>query len=119
LNVDNDVDTAGMPDHPGSTRWIYSADSPGGNGGPPAQYGTTYLSFNTPTTSPLDQQCGRAVFSDVHLVATQTDAKTFPDECTSASPTTEEQALTFLFFDLSSCVQDDTKPPPPPPPPNQ
>jgi hypothetical protein len=83
---------------PLSTRWIYYGDKTGPN------YGTAYLSFNTPVKAAVDKQCGRAVFSDLHV--------------SSGGGTTlsqQEAALEFLFFDLSSCVQDDTKPPPPPP----
>jgi hypothetical protein len=99
---------------PASTRWIYNADA--------ANYGvyaTVYMSFNTPLGMPPAMQCGRAVFSDVHLSGTSND-QTFPAECAAADPDmshhTNEQALEFLFFDLSSCVQDNTKPPPTPPP---
>jgi hypothetical protein len=61
------------------------------------------------------------VFSDVHLSGVSNDG-TFPAECTNPNIDSppghagNEKALEFLFFDLSSCVQDDTKPPPPPPP---
>jgi hypothetical protein len=47
-----DVKAAGLPTYPDSTSWLYFADSPGADGGPPASYDTTYLSFNTPTTAP-------------------------------------------------------------------
>jgi hypothetical protein len=117
-NSMHDVDTAGTPAHPGSTRWIYSAANPGANGEPPASYSTAYLSFNAPTSSPADLQCGRAVFTDLHVAVTgegESNDKTFPNECTRPFPTINEKALEFLFFDLSSCVQDDSKPPPPPP----
>jgi hypothetical protein len=73
-----------------------------------------YLSFNTPVGNPPDQQCGRAVFSDVHLAGTS-NAALFPTECATADPggvyAPNESAFEFLFFDLSSCVQDDSKPP--------
>ena len=116
----HDVDTAGMPAHPGSTRWIYGAASPGPNGGPPANYGTTYLSFNTPTTAAPASQCGRAVFTDLHVGTGaaaglgESNDNQFPQECTGAFPNINEKALEFLFFDLSSCVQDDSQPPIPP-----
>jgi hypothetical protein len=41
----------------------------------------------------------------------------FPAECAGATTaSTDQKALEFLFFDLSSCVQDDEKPPIQPPP---
>jgi hypothetical protein len=98
---------------PGSTRWIYNADSAGN-----PNYATSYLTFNTPVGAPAAMQCGRAVFSDVHLSGASNRA-TFPAECMNADPgglhVKNEQALEFLFFDLSSCVQDNSQPPPPPP----
>ncbi|HEY1693969.1 MAG TPA: hypothetical protein VGG39_17500 [Polyangiaceae bacterium] len=94
-----------------STQWIYNP----GNNHP------RYLSFNTPVGTPVAQQCGRAVYSDVHLSGVSDDS-TFPAECSDPaidSPpghAINEKALEFLFFDLSSCVQNDTQPPPPPNP---
>ncbi len=97
-----------------ATRWIYNADTPTDN-----TYATMYMSFNTPVGQPPAMQCGRAVYSDVHLSGTSDDS-TFPDECAQADPdgshAINEKALEFLFFDLSSCVQDNSQPPPPPPP---
>jgi hypothetical protein len=97
-----------------ATRWIYNADSASSS-----TYATMYMSFNTPLNVPLAKQCGRAVYSDVHLSG-DSDDSTFPNECANADPSgehqTNEKALEFLFFDLSSCVQDNSQPPPPPPP---
>jgi len=99
-----------------STQWIYNK----------AQAHPRYISFNTPVAAPVANQCGRAVFSDVHLSGTTSNA-TFPEECMDSNldPTsdhvTNEKALEFLFFDLSSCVQNDYNPsmnmPPPSNPP--
>jgi hypothetical protein len=94
-----------------STRWIYHA----GDEHP------RYLSFNVPVGQAVTQQCGRAVYSDVHLSGSSNDAA-FPAECNNPSIDTppghaiNEKALEFLFFDLSSCVQNDNLPPPTPPP---
>jgi hypothetical protein len=111
--------------NPGTTRWIFNGQTTSD----PAYKGK-YMSFNTPVGAPLDKQCGRAVFSNVHLSGPQSQsfggngnpigvAYEFPKECTGGNlyqdHTKNEQALEFLFFDLSTCVQDDTKPPPPPP----
>ena len=96
---------------PAATRWIYNADTADA-----AQYATMYMSFNTPVTQPATMQCGRAVFSDVHLSGVSDDS-VFPHECLGADPdgshVLNERALEFLFFDLSSCVQDDSMPPMP------
>jgi hypothetical protein len=78
---------------------------------------TKYLNVNLPVGKPVDQQCGKFVFADMHLYggdiqdpATALPNDAFPGSC-SKDLTPEEKALAFLFFDLSSCVQDDTKPP--------
>jgi hypothetical protein len=81
-------------------------------------YDAYYFSFNTPVNIPVAQQCGRAIFSDVHLDDAPEGA--FPSYC-PANPNSNdhapnELALEFLFFDLSSCVQNDTMAPPMPPP---
>jgi hypothetical protein len=93
-----------------ATPWLYSGDLTG-------KYDAYYFSFNTPVSIPTAKQCGRAIFSDVHL----DDAPygTFPAYCApdpnSNDHAPNELALEFLFFDLSSCVQNDTMAPPPPP----
>ncbi len=97
-----------------STRYIYNGNTP-----TDPNYATMYMSFNTPTTQPTAKQCGRAVFSDVHLSGTSDDS-VFPGECANADPdgshAVNQTALEFLFFDLSSCVQNNSVAPPPPPP---
>jgi hypothetical protein len=108
---------------------------------------TQYLTFNTPVEATAANQCGRVVFTDVH-VSNAGDSShpdvPFPMGCTaSLDMTAQEKALEFMFFDLSSCVQVETgtpmtpaipppgtaptpppastaappAPPPPPPPP--
>jgi hypothetical protein len=87
---------------PGTERWIYDGTS------------TKYLSFNTPQGKPAAEQCGRAVFSDIHVASGDSGGGVFPSGCKGSALSPQEQALEFLFFDLSSCVQDETKPPEPP-----
>lgn len=92
-----------------STRWIYH----------PQDNHPRYLSFNAPTTVPTNKQCGRAVFSDVHLSADSNPGGSYPAQCSGlpdGAHDINEKALEFLFFDLSSCVQNDSQPPPPPTP---
>jgi hypothetical protein len=96
---------AGSGTYKNSTQWIYHSNNQ-----------TLYMSFNAPTAKLPKDQCGRAVFSDVHLSGTGTYNGTFPTYCTQTDHTVDEAALEFLFFDLSSCVQDDKSNPIQPPP---
>ncbi len=89
-----------------ATPWLYA-------GNLTSAYDAYYFSFNTPVSTNPANQCGRAIFSDVHLAESPFGA--FPSYC-AADPNTSdhapnELALEFLFFDLASCVQNDTTPP--------
>ena len=76
-----------------------------------------HATFNTPLNPPHDdrgktQYCWRVVFSDFHVSANEAMAGgTFPGACMSGPLTTQEKALVFMLFDLSSCVQSDQVPP--------
>ena len=100
-------------------RWVYRKRwaIPGVLPDPIIPESTKYLNVNLPVGKPVDEQCGKFVFADMHLyggdvqdAATALPNDGFPATC-SKDLTPEEKALAFLFFDLSSCVQDDTKPP--------
>ncbi len=86
-------------------RWIYGVDPVKDKGHLPDM--VQYFSFTTPVGAP---ECGRMVFSDVHVSFGGGDyaATPFPDRCKS-SPSDElspqEKALEFMIFDLSSCIQ--------------
>ena len=112
---DYDLQASGPPAFPQSTRWIYGANGPDPG---VKDYSTLYMSFNTPVSQPASNQCGRAVFSDLHLSGNSAPMQ-FPTECGQQNPVapgydSNETAIEFLFFDLSTCIQDDTQPPPPP-----
>jgi hypothetical protein len=81
-----------------------------------------YLSFDTPVNAPptdagTPNYCGRAVFSDLHVSGdpTTSDSPPPPDGCDSGDLSSQEKALEFMLFDLSSCVVPDTIPPGNPP----
>jgi hypothetical protein len=87
-----------------------------------------YLSFNTPVGTPEANQCGKVVFTDIHIqksisvggVTTGGDdsdpGKPFPSGCKTNMMSPQAKALEFLFFDLTSCVEPPTKMPTAPPP---
>ncbi len=95
-----------------ATPWLYAGNLTG-------SYDAYYFSFNTPVSTVATGQCGRAIFSDVHLDDSPA-ASAFPAYCASNpnanTHAPNELALEFLFFDLSSCVQNDTVAPTQPPP---
>jgi len=74
-----------------------------------------YFSFNAPTAAAPADQCGRAVYSDLHLMGISAGGQAFPDGCPAPGGLSAQQkALEFMFFDLSGCVQADDTPPSPP-----
>jgi hypothetical protein len=100
-----------------STSWITDVTVPKApNGGAT----TMYFTFNTPTTSAPDKQCGRVVYSDLHVGAASNDYKSgnnVPSGCATGDLSPQEKALEFMLFDLSSCVTPDNQPPSAPPTP--
>ena len=87
-----------------SRRWLYTPSGP------------KFYSFNTPIGTPPAQQCGRGVFTDIHVSSGDLQGGTFPANCTTSGFTSQEKALLFLMMDLASCIQDDKTAPAPPPP---
>ncbi len=73
------------------------------------------FTFDTPIGKPEDQQCGKVVFSDFHVVSEEAIGLAFPGDCVDGPLTPQEKVLEFMFFDLASCVQNDSLPPKPPP----
>ena len=101
---------------PATQRWIWV---PQNDNDSSKRQSTQYLTFNTPVEAASANQCGRVVFTDVH-VSNAGDSShpevPFPMGCTApADMTSQEKALEFMFFDLSSCVQIVTGQPTVPP----
>ena len=94
-NVASSIDSVS----PNATRWLYREDN---------RPGVTFMSFNTPVGAPAEEQCGRAVISDLHYGQELSTAKV--PQCAGLI-TPAGLALEFLLFDLSACVQPDTETP--------
>jgi hypothetical protein len=81
---------------------------------------TQYFSFDTPFGTAAAEQCGRVVYSDLHVGAASNDYGGYqtsgtgyglidqpaivPTGCTKGSLSDQEKALEFMLFDLSGCV---------------
>ena len=88
--------------NPPTTEWMYYS----------SPRSSQYLSFNTPVGTPEDMQCGKVVFTDIHIqksisvggVTTGGDdsdpSKPFPSGCKTNEMSPQAKALEFLFFDL-------------------
>ena len=63
------------------------------------------------TGTPPAEQCGRGVFTDIHVSSGDARGGTFPGNCTTTGFTNQEKALLVLMMDLASCIQDDKTPP--------
>lgn len=100
-SVKDDVGTI----KPQARAWIYKQ---------PPDLSVKYFTFNTPLSAMPDKQCGRAVFSDIHV--SEGSVGQVPSGCDNKALTDQEKALIFLFFDLAACITPDDKPPEPPNP---
>jgi hypothetical protein len=74
---------------------------------------TQNFQFSTPNEKPLEDRCGKVVFSDIHVsdgpgASNPNDNTTifpYPTSCrTDDTLSPKEKALAFMFFDISSCV---------------
>jgi hypothetical protein len=74
------------------------------------------MTFDTPVGTPAASQCGRVVFSDFHVSANALSSGwTFPSSCRTGDLSSQEKALEYMLFDLTSCLSPDWVPPGAPP----
>ncbi|WP_437534042.1 carboxypeptidase regulatory-like domain-containing protein [Sorangium sp. So ce726] len=100
-----------------ATRWLYNE----ANTDFDAPAGVKYFTFNTPIGAPEEAQCGRFVYTDIHVAASDVAGAPFPSGCEDRGGamhelTAQEKALLFMLFDLSACIAPDDEPPPVPVP---
>lgn len=79
-------------------RWVYWVNN-----------NVTYpqnFQFTTPNELPVEQRCGKVVFSDMHVSSgsTSSPGTPYPGGCNTGPLTPQEKALAFMFFDIASCV---------------
>ena len=94
--------------------WI-SVDNPNF---PEAPKAVQYMSFNTPIGVPEEMVCGREVYTNLHVAATDSNSEAnalgFPASCGQLELSAQEKAVAFMLFDLSACVMNDDIEPKPP-----
>ena len=94
--------TASAVDTTKAERWVYFQNGQ-------EQYPQIFQ-FTTPLEAPVQDRCGKVVFSDMHVSSGSTSnaARPYPGVqgagCSTNPLTPQEKALAFIFFDLASCV---------------
>ena len=106
FNAQGLLENIGSVDASLADRWIYTPYSTS------AVELDLYFAFNTPVGAPDDQQCGRVVYSDLHVASAggSEAGVPFPDGCSTQVLTPQEEVLIYMFFDLTACIDPDCIP---------
>lgn len=89
---------------------------------PEAPKAVQMMSFDAPLGVPEEMQCGRAVYTDLHLASgpftAQAAIPNYPLGCTSGPLTSQEKTFVFMLFHVGDCLADPLQggPAPSPPP---
>ncbi len=89
--------------------WIYAENTHDYPSLATIPHATQYMTFNAPVGASANNQCGRFIFSDIHVSSGDKGAS-FPSECKSTTMSAQEKALEYMFFDLASAVCDENQP---------
>jgi hypothetical protein len=88
-----------------ATRYLYLDTT--ANNAPSVQA----FSFNTPIDVMPRDQCGKVVFTDIHVSSGDTSvagtggtSTPFPTGCTTTDFTAQEKLLAFMLFDITACI---------------
>jgi hypothetical protein len=98
-----------VPAGSGGQRVIYSDNPPS----------VQEMFVHTPINAPIDQICGRVIYTDYHNLDAMNGGLTFPAECVGDALTPQEKLIEFAVLRLASCEGGIPLVPPPPPPPPQ
>jgi hypothetical protein len=84
-------------------RWVYVDPT---RSTPLGKTGVQDMLFTTPQDQPVDNRCGKVVFSDMHVSADSSSkaGTAYPGGCSGQPLSAQEKALAFIFFDIASCV---------------
>jgi hypothetical protein len=111
-----DAQNTGRVENPDyAQRWIYDPMDE-----PTMSPSVKYVTANAPIGAPPEMQCGRIVYSDIHVATDDPNGDQsatglpFPSGCRTTGLTPQEKVLIFMLFDLSACVLSDSDPPVPP-----
>jgi hypothetical protein len=87
-------------------QWVYLDPATANPPGNLTMKSAMNFQFTTPQNLPTDQRCGKVVFSDMHVSADSSSAPgtAYPNGCSTGALTPQEKALSFMFFDIASCV---------------
>jgi len=101
IDVNESRTTCSTVDLTRGERWVYLDPATS-----PNESSVMNFQFTTPQNVPIEQRCGKVVFSDMHVSADSqsSDSTPYPQDCSTDPLTPQEKALAFMFFDLASCV---------------
>lgn len=84
---------------PLAERWLYAYNSTRSPGD-----AIFHVTYDAPWGAPIEQRCGRVLYSSFHVTGANTQGELFPSYCTNEF-TAQEKVLAYMMFDMTSCVQ--------------